>query len=586
MKNTPPVRMSSTLRHGETGATHGQHAGTAGARRSPVSLPSSPIHLPVSPSPTPHLQTLVDQYLADQRKVSAVDQFSRWHDQKSSDSAGHPRTPQYRRLLPTSRPARGEQYAFQVDLDACSGCKACVTACHSLNGLEEGESWRSVGLLLDRQSTASPTPSAAVQHVSTACHHCVDPACLNGCPVLAYEKDTTTGIVRHLDDQCIGCSYCTLMCPYEIPRFSSRLGIVRKCDLCHDRLAVDEAPACVQGCPNEAIRVTLVDPSVLALSARPRSSPSPAPLHFVPDAPDPSFTVPTTQYVSASGRAQGLVAANRTHAVPAAAHTPLTFFLVLSQASVGLAAAAGIETSLSRFPSSPTLLTAFAIQWIALAIATAHLGQPLRAWRAFLGWRRSWFSREVIAFGGYTAALGVIALESVGLPVPDPIRSVGSSTAPWLGLIAVATSAMIYVATRRAFWSAGPTFARFLGTVVLMAGVSLASPGLALLLILVALAAKLPAELFPLFRRTSDPASESERTRSLLVGTLRPLLTARLALAGLGLVCFVFQLLAMPGASTPITLLGSAALLAGELLERHLFFVAVAPQRMPGAVPT
>ena len=47
-----------------------------------------------------------------------------------------------------------------------------------------------------------------------------------------------------------------------------------------------------------------------------------------------------------------------------------------------------------------------------------HLGQPLKAWRSFLGWRKSWFSREVIvfgAFGGSTALLVALA-EWAALP--------------------------------------------------------------------------------------------------------------------------------------------------------------------------
>ena len=72
------------------------------------------------------------------------------------------------------------------------------------------------------------------QTVTTACHHCVEPACLEGCPVLAYEKDAETGIVRHLDDQCIGCQYCVLKCPYDVPKYSAKRGIVRKCDMCYD----------------------------------------------------------------------------------------------------------------------------------------------------------------------------------------------------------------------------------------------------------------------------------------------------------------------------------------------------------------
>src|SRR5205085_3191577 len=144
---------------------------------------------------------------------------------------------------PLAAPGPGEQYAFEVDLDACTGCKSCVVACHALNGLDEDESWRSVGLLQGARTAAFQ------QTVTTACHHCVDPACLTGCPVDAYEKDVQTGIVRHLDDQCIGCQYCVLKCPYDVPKYNARLGIVRKCDLCSSRLSAHEAPACAQACP-------------------------------------------------------------------------------------------------------------------------------------------------------------------------------------------------------------------------------------------------------------------------------------------------------------------------------------------------
>ena len=155
-------------------------------------------------------------------------------------------------LIPLSKPTPGEQYAFHVNLDACTGCKACVAACHSLNGLDDDESWRDVGLLVGLKK------QPYVQTVTTACHHCEDPACSNGCPVLAYDKDPVTGIVRHLDDQCIGCSYCILKCPYDVPKFNLKRGIVRKCDMCQGRLAEGEAPACVQACPNEAIKIKVV----------------------------------------------------------------------------------------------------------------------------------------------------------------------------------------------------------------------------------------------------------------------------------------------------------------------------------------
>ncbi len=237
--------------------------------------------------------TPLDQYLAQQADLTAVDSFSRIHS--GTADLGSPKPTRvaplqeryYSALLPMRQPKPGEQYAFSVDLDSCTGCKACVTACHSLNGLDESESWRSVGLLHAHEATtAGPKPTQ--QTVTTGCHHCVDPACLKGCPVDAYEKDPLTGIVKHLDDQCIGCGYCMLTCPYEVPTYNASRGIVRKCDMCADRLAEGEAPACVQACPNGAITITVVD----KLEAIARSYGT----ELVPGAPKSSITAPTTVY--------------------------------------------------------------------------------------------------------------------------------------------------------------------------------------------------------------------------------------------------------------------------------------------------
>jgi len=215
----------------------------------PATLKRLPPVPPTGPSaPT----TLIDQLLAEQSTLQTpVAKFSEHHQQKQhseSDLAPH-----YRQLIPLSKPGAGEQYAFEVTLDRCTGCKACVSACHSLNGLDEDEVWRDVGTLFGGEEAP-----AWQQTVTTACHHCEDPGCLNGCPVGAYEKEPDSGIVRHLDDQCIGCSYCILKCPYDVPKYSKKRGIVRKCDMCHQRLAVCEAPACVQACPTEAIRIVTV----------------------------------------------------------------------------------------------------------------------------------------------------------------------------------------------------------------------------------------------------------------------------------------------------------------------------------------
>src|SRR6266567_4064003 len=104
-------------------------------------------------------RSLIDALLAEQGDLSAVERFSSWQESQCPTP-----TRSYRNLVPLTAPGPGEQYAFEVNLDKCSGCKACVSACHSLNGLDENETWRSVGLLIGG-TRAQPH----LQTVTTTC---------------------------------------------------------------------------------------------------------------------------------------------------------------------------------------------------------------------------------------------------------------------------------------------------------------------------------------------------------------------------------------------------------------------------------
>jgi len=272
----------------------------------------------VEPERAGEAESLIDLFLRQQHALTPVETFAERHERGELPD----RDRSYRQLIPLTRPRPGQQYAFEVDLDACSGCKACVTACHSLNGLDESEMWRSVGLLVGG-TTALPV----MQHVTSACHHCLEPACAEGCPVLAYEKDPLTGIVRHLDDQCIGCQYCILKCPYDVPKYNSRLGIVRKCDMCSSRLEALEAPACAAGCPNQAIRIRVVDKHQVVEENRANL--------FLPGAPGPDYTLPATNYTHKYSLPRNMIAADVNQIAPEHAHLPLVVMLVLTQLSVG-----------------------------------------------------------------------------------------------------------------------------------------------------------------------------------------------------------------------------------------------------------
>ncbi len=466
------------------------------------------------PPPTGLAALLLEE---QQQLRTPVADFSARHD------TGLVSVPSWKTLIPLSRPRQGEQYAFEVNLDQCTSCKACVAACHSLNGLDENEAWRDVDLLAGLKKKAP-----YLQTITRACHHCAEPACAHGCPVLAYEKDAETGIVTHLDDQCIGCSYCAMKCPYDAPKYNKRLGIVRKCDMCQGRLAEGEAPACVQACPNGAIaiRVVKVEQNELYPAAYPSA-----------------YTLPQTRYLSSSALPTARVEAPLTVADP---HTPLAIMLVLTQAALG---AFAVEPLLPvRGWWAPSI--ALAMLCLGLAASTLHLGQPLKAWKIFLGWKRSWLSREAMAFGGFATA-GAAAV--IGL-VPAWVAFLAGVP----GLIA---SIMVYVDTRRAFWNMPLTAFRFIGSTLLL-GAAFAACWTSWWAIPAAFcgAVKLTSEHFWL-RAASGRQDPSAVVLLRLLSRWR---WARVLTGAVGILTLGF--------SPPLALV---LLVVSEMIERSLFFKAV-----------
>ncbi|MCA9578294.1 MAG: DmsC/YnfH family molybdoenzyme membrane anchor subunit [Polyangiales bacterium] len=552
---------------------------------------------------------LLDQLLADQGDMSAVERFSQLHDDATTPLL----EPIYRSLLPATAPGPGQQYAFEVNLDACSGCKACVTACHSLNGLDESETWRAVGVLHGGDIT-----QPFQQTVTTACHHCLEPACMKGCPVGAYEKNPETGIVRHLDDQCIGCQYCMFTCAYDVPQYNAKKGIVRKCDMCSDRLAEGEAPACVQACPTHAISIKLVDVNEARAVASEGS--------LVPGAPSSSISVPTTRYVGTRVMPANTLPADF-HAVrPAHIHTPLVWMLVLTQLSVGAFWVGSIFEGVLSAEALAAVrpwhgLLALSLGLLALGASTAHLGRPQYAFRAMLGVRTSWLSREILTFGAfagaavtYAAALFQADRASVWSALPQlPVWSeaalpVLAPAVALTGASGVYCSVMLYHATRRRWWHGYATGFKFALTSVVL-GLAFSSAAAIVVLasthtdplpllrpwlrfaapaLAVVTCVKLLGEL-SVIRHRRDPGGDLGRSARLLLGELRGLLGLRAGLALFGGVVLPLVFFGAPegvplGALVTVALSSASLLLAGELVERVLFFAAMSAPRMPGVV--
>mgnify|MGYP001821281930 FL=1 len=145
--------------------------------------------------------------------------------------------------------------AFFFDSSTCSGCKTCQVACKDKNDLPIGQLWRRVyevtGGGWEKEGTRWKQDVFAY-NLSLSCNHCADPICASNCPTKAIQK-REDGIVLIDQGSCIGCKYCSWVCPYGAPQFDPEKGVMGKCDLCADYIDQGKNPSCVDACPMRAL---------------------------------------------------------------------------------------------------------------------------------------------------------------------------------------------------------------------------------------------------------------------------------------------------------------------------------------------
>jgi Fe-S-cluster-containing dehydrogenase component len=150
-----------------------------------------------------------------------------------------------------------------VDTSNCLGCRACEAACAEQNALA-GPDPIADAQVFDRTRPTSPGAFTVVNRsreagdarfVKTQCMHCVEPACATACPVRALEKTPAGPVVYHVD-RCLGCRYCMVACPFDVPKYTydTPTPAVRKCIFCQERLAQGLEPACTTVCPSGALQ--------------------------------------------------------------------------------------------------------------------------------------------------------------------------------------------------------------------------------------------------------------------------------------------------------------------------------------------
>jgi Fe-S-cluster-containing dehydrogenase component/DMSO reductase anchor subunit len=291
-------------------------------------------------------------------------------------------------VSPSPRPA------FVFAPDRCTACEACRIACGIENGGGRDTGWRTL-------LTSNPARHAALptRHLSLACNHCETPACALGCPANAYRRDAASGAVLLDPELCIGCRYCSWLCPYDAPRFDAAAGVMTKCTFCAPRLAAGARPACTEACPTAALTLGERNGAEPVLAGLGATGLGPA-LKLVESR---RLMPPASPWGNAPVAATDVQPPGPRKIRLRSEWTLVVFTLVMP------ALVAWLASGLVLPERAPSLGAFLGLAALALGVSTLHLGKPLRAWRALLNLRSSWLSREA-ALSGLFAALGALWL--------------------------------------------------------------------------------------------------------------------------------------------------------------------------------
>jgi Fe-S-cluster-containing dehydrogenase component len=159
-------------------------------------------------------------------------------------------------------------YGVLHDTTLCIGCRKCEEACNKVNELPAPEKpFDDLGVLDEERRTDAAAYTVVNRFAKTKgetpgevfakkqCNHCLEPACASACFVNAFNK-LPTGAVVYDASLCVGCRYCMIACPFNIPAYEYDKALtprVMKCTMCQPRIEKGQLPGCVEICPKEAL---------------------------------------------------------------------------------------------------------------------------------------------------------------------------------------------------------------------------------------------------------------------------------------------------------------------------------------------
>ncbi|MDH3902829.1 MAG: 4Fe-4S dicluster domain-containing protein, partial [Xanthomonadales bacterium] len=148
-----------------------------------------------------------------------------------------------------------------VDTTRCIGCRACEVACSEEHDMFVPDVVND-GALEENRKTSDKQWTVVNKFktekgdifVKRQCMHCYQAACATACPTEAM-KQMKGGPVIWRGNKCIGCRFCMVSCPFDIPKFEygEWNPKLQKCTMCFERLEEGQKPACVEACPTDTL---------------------------------------------------------------------------------------------------------------------------------------------------------------------------------------------------------------------------------------------------------------------------------------------------------------------------------------------